>query len=97
MKTLEEIKQIMEKQKEVYRKQYKVKELSIFGSYVRQEQKETSDLDILVEFDKPVSLLFLVSFENYLTDTLGVKVDLVPKKDLRKELKDFIINEAIPV
>jgi len=41
MKTLKEIKQIMEEQKEVYRKQYKVKELSLFGSYVRKEQKET--------------------------------------------------------
>ncbi|MCC7570607.1 nucleotidyltransferase family protein [Candidatus Micrarchaeota archaeon] len=97
MKTLKEIKQIMEEQKEVYRKQYKVKELSLFGSYVRKEQKETSDLDILVEFEKPVSLLHLVSFENYLTDILEVRVDLVPKKNLRKEIKEVILKEAIPV
>jgi predicted nucleotidyltransferase len=77
------------------REKYKVKGLELFGSYVRGEQKEKSDLDVLVEFEEPVSLLGLVRVENYLSELLGVKIDLVPKKDLRPELKDRILSEAV--
>lgn len=97
MKTLEEIKQIIEDHREVCRHQYHVKGLSVFGSYVKKEQKESSDLDILVEFEKPISLLQLVSLENYLSDILGLKVDLVPKNNLREELKVSILKEAISI
>lgn len=97
MKTLNEIKQILAGHKEGLKEKYGVKEIGIFGSYVKGEQKETSDIDILVEFEKPVSLLQIVSLENYLSDLLGVKVDVVPKKNIRKELKEFILKEAIPV
>ena len=97
MKTVKEIKEILIAHKEEFKEKYGIKEISIFGSYVRNEQKESSDLDVLVEFENPVSLLKIVSFENYLSDILGVKVDVVLKKNIRKELKDFILKEAIPV
>lgn len=51
MKSIEEIKSILRGQKDRLRKTYRVKEIGIFGSYVRGEQKEKSDLDVLVEFD----------------------------------------------
>ncbi len=72
MKTIEEIKKKIREDQQIYKDQYKVKELKIFGSYVKNEHTETSDLDMLVEFEQPVSLLHLVSLENYLTDTLKV-------------------------
>ncbi|KKO21090.1 MAG: nucleotidyltransferase family protein [Candidatus Brocadia sp.] len=97
MKNLEKIKEIIAKHKNKLHDKYSVIEIGIFGSYVREEQKETSDVDILVEFEKPVSLLQIVSLENYLSDILGVKVDVVPKKNIRKELKDYILKEAVPV
>ncbi len=97
MKTLEQIKQILQSKKNVYKDQYYVKELYIFGSYTRHDQNENSDIDILVEFEKPVSLLHLTSLENYLSDILGEKIDLVPKKNIREELKGTILKEAIPV
>ncbi len=97
MKTIEEIKQKIREDQQIYKDQYKVKELKIFGSYVKSEQTQTSDLDILVEFEQPVSLLHMVSLENYLTDALNVKVDIVPKDSLRDELKEQILKEAIPV
>ena len=97
MKTLDEINDILTKHKEWIKEKYKVKEIGIFGSYIRGEQKETSDVDILVEFEKPVSLLQIVSFENHLSDVLGIKVDVVPKKNIRKELKEIILKEAMPV
>lgn len=97
MKTLAEIKKILRKHREGLKEKYNVKEIGIFGSYVKGEQKEMSDVDILVEFEKPVSLLHIVSLENYLSDILRIKVDVVPKKNIRKELKEFILKEAVPV
>ena len=97
MKTLEEIKEIIRSHKEELEERHRVKSIAIFGSYVRGEEKEESDIDLLVEFNGPVSLLHMVSVENYLSDLLGMKVDLVPRKNIREELKETIIKEAIAV
>lgn len=97
MRDLEDIKEIIRQHKKELRERYKVKAIAIFGSYVRGEQKEDSDVDILVEFTDPVSLLHIVSLENHLSDILGIKVDVVPKKNIRIELKDTILKEAVPV
>ena len=61
-KTLEEIKKILKENQAVLREKFKVKEMGIFGSFVRGEQKKRSDVDILVEFKEVISLLKLVSF-----------------------------------
>ncbi|MCI0454652.1 MAG: nucleotidyltransferase family protein [Candidatus Dadabacteria bacterium] len=97
MQTLEEIKTIINRHKDEIKSKYAVKEIGIFGSYVKGEQKETSDVDILVDFEKPVSLLHIVSLENYLSDIVGIKVDILPKKNIRAELKEFILEETVPV
>lgn len=97
MKTLNEIKKTLAEQKEELKRKYKVTQIGIFGSYIRNEQTKSSDVDILVEFEKPVSLLHIVSLENYLSDILGIKVDVVTKKNIRKELRDIIIKETISV
>lgn len=94
MKTFQEIKEILAKNKEKIEGQYKVRRMGIFGSYVRGEQKEDSDVDVLVEFEEPVSLLKLVNFENFLKDITGVKVDVVPENDIRPELREIIFNEV---
>jgi hypothetical protein len=94
MKSLEEIKEIIREELE---ERYRVKSIAIFGSYVRGEEKEESDIDLLVEFNGPVSLLHMVSVEDYLSDLLGMKVDLVPRKNIREELREVIIKEAIAV
>jgi len=52
-------------------------------------------VDILVEFEKPISLLKIVSLENYITDILEIKADVIPKKNIRIELRDEIINAVI--
>mgnify|MGYP000428985205 CR=1 FL=1 len=95
MKTLEEIKEILNNNKEILREKYKVKEIGIFGSYVRREQRKKSDVDILVEFEEPVSLLKLVSVENFLKEIVGAKVEVIPKKDIRSELKEKILKEVV--
>ncbi len=94
MNKLTKTKQILKDLKPELKSNYMVKEISIFGSYVREEQTIGSDIDILVEFERPVSLLKIVSLENYLSDILEMKVDIVPKNNIRKELKKYILKEA---
>jgi len=95
MKSVQEIKRTLEELKG----KYKVKEIGIFGSYVRGEQKGKSDLDILVEFeeDAKLSLLDVVGLEIELSDLLGIKVDLVERKSLKPYIGQYILSEVIYV
>jgi len=79
------------------KEKYGVKEIGIFGSYVSGEYKEKSDLDILVEFeeDAKIGLLKFVNLENYLSDLIGVKVDLVEKSALKPRIGKNILREVI--
>jgi len=95
MKTLEEIKQWFAQNKSLLQERYKVRELGVFGSYIRQEQTEDSDVDVLVEFSETPSLLKFVNLENYLSDNLGVKVDLVHKAGLKPRIGERILAEVV--
>ena len=76
---------------------YKVKYLGVFGSYIRDEQERTSDLDLLVEFYETPSLFQYIRFENYLSKLLGVKVDLVMKDALKPAIGKHILKEVVEV
>lgn len=95
MKSFEEIKEILSKSKPMVQEKYKVKELGIFGSYVRGEQNESSDVDILIAFEKAPSLLKFIELENYLTETIGIPVDLVIKQVLKPRIGENILAEVI--
>lgn len=95
MKTLEEIKQWLVQHKSVLQERYKVRELGIFGSYIRKEQTATSDVDLLKEFSETPSLLKFVNLENYLSDNLGVKVALVHKGGLKPRIGERILQEVV--
>lgn len=97
MKTLSEIKQILQTQKPYLAEKYGVIEIGVFGSYVRGEQGPNSDLDILIELTDPprISLLGLVNLENYLSDLLGVKVQTAIKKNLKSRLEPYILQEVM--
>ena len=97
MKKIDKIKKLLAEHRDELRREHKIIEIGIFGSYIRGEQKRKSDIDILVKFKEPVSLLDLVGAENYLSDLLKIKVDLIPKEDLRPELKDIILKETVYV
>lgn len=66
-----------------------------FGSYVRKQQTETSDVDLLVEFSETPSLLKFVNLENYLSDNLGIKVYLVHKGGLKPRIEERILAEVV--
>ena len=95
MGSLDEFAKKIASLKSLLHERYAVSKIEVFGSYVRGEQHKNSDLDILVEYDKAVDLLDLVSLEMYLGEQLGVRVDVVPKRSIRPELRAEIINEAI--
>jgi len=95
MKALEEIKNIINQHRNVLADKYGVAVVAAFGSYVRGEQKRESDIDLLAEILRPISLLELAGAEIYLSDILGTKVDLVPKRSVREELKESILKEAV--
>jgi hypothetical protein len=95
MKTLDEIKNTISKYKTYLIDNFKVKSISVFGSYLRGEQKKNSDLDVLVEFSETIDLFEFIKLENYLADILGCKVDLVMKDALKPRIKDRILREAV--
>ena len=76
------------------REKYSVSYLGVFGSYIRGEQTKDSDLDVLIQFDKKPGLLKYIELENYLSDLLGVKVDLVMKSALKPNIGKRILNEV---
>jgi len=78
-------------------RRYKVKKLGVFGSYIRGEQHKGSDLDLLVEFNDPPGLLKFIEMEYYLSDLLGIKVDLVMKDTLKPTIGKRVLSEVIPV
>ena len=76
---------------------YNVSYLGVFGSYIRNEQKPKSDLDILVDFDKTPSLFHFIRLENYLNELVGVKVDLVMKDALKPAIGKHILEEVVAI
>jgi len=76
---------------------YKIKSLALFGSYVRQEQDDASDLDVLVEYQEVPDLISYIELETSLSDLLGIKVDLVMKDGLKPRIAQRILAEAVQV
>ncbi len=72
-----------------------VRALSIFGSVARDEATAGSDVDVLVEFDRPVGFFHLFDVQEQLEALLGCRVDLVTPGGLRPELKQAILAEAV--
>ncbi|MBV9387568.1 MAG: nucleotidyltransferase family protein [Chroococcidiopsidaceae cyanobacterium CP_BM_ER_R8_30] len=95
MKTFKEIKEILSQFKPLIQEKYKVKEMGIFGSYARDEQNEDSDIDVLIDFEQAPSLLKFIELENYLSQIIGIKVDLVMKRVLKPRIGQKILAEVI--
>lgn len=76
---------------------HNVESIGLFGSYVRSEQRPDSDLDILISFRETPSLLKFIELENYLSDILGIKVDLVMKDSLKPHIGEHILKEVLKI
>jgi hypothetical protein len=97
MQTLKETKIQLEQLKPILKERFQVETIGIFGSYTRGEQKNKSDIDILVTFTEPnnIDLIDFITLKQFLTRKLKTKVDLVDKTALKHRIKDKILQETI--
>ena len=96
MKIAEEIKNILAEYEEELRSKFHVKKLGIFGSYARNEQRENSDVDIMVDFEGPIRLEF-VDLAECLETILGVTVDLVPRDAIKANRWKYVAQDLLYV
>ena len=99
MRSLKEIKRRLKVLNPVLKLNFSVDIIELFGSYVRGEATEKSDLDVLVTFIEPnnVDLFKFIELRLFLKDELGIDVDLIEKDTLKTRLKGQILEEAIKV
>lgn len=95
MKSLAKVKKIIGDNRQVLKETYGVNLIGVFGSYTRGIPGKGSDLDMLVEFSKPVNFFEFIRLEDFLSELLGVKVDLVTKKALKPLIKNDILKETV--
>jgi len=93
----EEVLNTLKRLKPELQASYYVKDIGLFGSVLHGEQKKSSDIDILVEFSKPVGFFKFLELEEYLETALGTKVDLVSKKALKPRIGQQILSEVVTV
>lgn len=89
MLSREEVLEKLRKQKPILEKKYSLKMLGLFGSYARNEQKNTSDIDLIVDFNKPIGIDFVIMAEE-IEENFNLKVDLVSKNAIKdRYYKEF--------
>ena len=91
----EQIVKLLKQNKQTLAKEYGIKTLGLFGSYSKNKQHKNSDIDILIEFNKSISLLKYLKLSNILSKKTGKKIDLVMKSALKKNIGKEILNEVI--
>jgi predicted nucleotidyltransferase len=94
-KNLKEIENLIILNRPFLDREFKVKNIGIFGSFVRGDQKKESDLDVLVEFREKIGFFKFLELEEFLEKLLDLKVDLVSRKALKPRIGQYILNETI--
>lgn len=79
------------------RRRWPIRSLALFGSVVRDEARPESDLDVLVEFDRPIDLFAFLALEEALAGLAGRRVDLVSRAALRRHMGQRILAESVPL
>jgi predicted nucleotidyltransferase len=94
MNNIQQIKSKLSQLKKQLIAEFHIKEIGVFGSYVRNEQTNKSDLDVLVDFSEYPGMFQFVKMENFLSEQLGIKVDLVIKSALKPNIGKKILSEV---
>lgn len=94
MKSVDKLMETLARHKNELKERFNVKEIGIFGSYVRGEQKRRSDVDVLVEFYEPIGWEF-VDLKEFLEEILENEIDLVTVPALKPQLRDNILQEVV--
>lgn len=93
--TIEEIKKIIDENKNYIEEKYFVDKFLLFGSYAKDKQTPESDIDLLVSFTKPVDMFEFIDLQDYLSGLFGKRIDLGTSNSLKKFVKSKILKEAI--
>ena len=96
-KELDNIIEKIRKAKPELENKYFITEIGIFGSYARNEQTEDSDIDILIDFKRGMTLFTLINFKEFLENLLGKRVDIADKQMLKPKLSSYILSEVVYV
>ncbi len=94
---IDELRDMVREQLPLLEQRYGVASLGLFGSYVRREAGPKSDLDVLVRFHRTPGLIRFIEMENYLSDLLGVRVDLVMAEALKPGIGERVLAETEPI
>ena len=95
--TRDDVLRLLREHRDQLREQFGVKSLALFGSVARDQAAEASDVDLLVEFDRPTGYFGLVRLELFLHEILGAEVDLGTPGSLRPEMRERVAREAVHV
>lgn len=95
--TTGQIKTILQQLKPELAKRYGLSYLALFGSYARQEETPESDIDLLVDFEKMPGLITFIQIEEELEAALHHRVDMVPKRKLKKEIQPYVQRDLIEI
>lgn len=95
MRTREQVLKIPKEELPYLKETFQITRIGIFGSWVRGEQTEDSDIDVLVEFEKPLGFFAFIELEDHLSELFGVRVDLVTPDALKPLIKPYIMEETV--
>ncbi len=93
----DEVIRILQEHQDEFTDRYGVKSLALFGSVARDEATEGSDVDLLVEFDRPIGLFGLLTLQNHLEKLLYCSVDVGTRDSLKTRLRSQVLTECIDV
>lgn len=94
---INQIKTVLHKNADFLKDTYHVEKIGVFGSVARGENTDTSDIDVLVEFSEPIGMFKFIKLEEYLSELIGKKIDLVTKNALKPAIKEDILQEVVYV
>lgn len=97
MKTFAQIRGILREHEKDLRQRYGITNLAVFGSVVRGEAREDSDVDIVADVPLSLNFIKLMEAELYIADLLGCDVDLIPRGEIRQEFRSHILDEAVAI
>ncbi len=92
-----EVLQKLKSHMKILKQDYFVSKIGLFGSFSRNEERQGSDIDILVEFSEPVGFVKFIKLEDYLEEILNEKIDLVTPAALKARMKPKIMQEVVYV
>ena len=97
MKTREEVLRILSNELPYLNEKYGVGKIGLFGSYSRDEQVSGSDIDLLVQFERPIGFFKFIAVEDYLKGKLGEKVEILTEDALKPVIKPRVMKEVVYV